>query len=112
MGVPPGSAVSSTGKCFPRSRLPRIRSWVDLPLPSGPSKVINRPRLIAASLVIDEIQNLLQVVPRLALGVLIIGTEQIRGVVRHHHRNVMPLVPVSAQAGHSVFGREQRFGSG
>src|SRR5258706_15409183 len=108
MGVPPGSAVSSTGRFFPRSCLPKMRSWVDLPLPSGPSKVINRPRFIAGPLVINEMQNLLQIVPRLALSVLIIGTEQIGGMIRYHHRNVMPLVPVPAKAGNSVFGREQR----
>src|SRR5439155_22555404 len=43
-GVPPGSPVSSAATPRERSHSARWRAAVVLPLPSGPSRVMNRPR--------------------------------------------------------------------
>ena len=38
--------------------------------------------------IVDEVQDLLQVFPGFALGVLIVGAQQVRRMIRHHHRNI------------------------
>src|SRR6185369_3502986 len=43
MGVPPGSRSTRTARPMDFSRSASKAIWVDLPLPSLPSKVINRP---------------------------------------------------------------------
>src|SRR5271168_2593875 len=101
MGVPPGSALSRMGMPSSRRRAPSIRHWVDLPLPSGPSKVRKRP------LVVDIMQHCFQVFPGLALGILIVQTQQIRWMISHHYRNVAPFMPFPAQARDPFFGAEQ-----
>src|SRR5258708_6940000 len=57
--------------------------------------------------VIHKVQNLLQIFPRLPLCVLIVRPQQIRGMIRHHHRIIPPFVPIPAQAHDAVLGREQ-----
>ena len=42
-GVPPGSRVVTTASPASSRRAARRASWVDLPAPSPPSKVISRP---------------------------------------------------------------------
>src|SRR5271157_3642078 len=49
MGVPPGSAVSSTVRPRARRRVARRCIWVVLPEPSMPSKVMKRPRVAMGS---------------------------------------------------------------
>src|SRR5262245_3317639 len=53
-GEPPGSRVSTTSMPTACSRAPSSAEWVDLPVPSPPSKVMNRPRIspLAGSVVI------------------------------------------------------------
>src|SRR5690242_2875501 len=86
--VPPGSMFSTTGYPSRPSRSDRSLSCVDLPLPSLPSNVIRRPRLI-----IYKMENSLQVFPCFPLRLLIVLPKKIRGVIGDHHRNVVPFVP-------------------
>ena len=44
IGVPPGSAESSTSRPNAFKRADSMRACVDVPLPSGPSKVIKGAR--------------------------------------------------------------------
>ena len=44
-GEPPGSRVSTTDTPTERSRSANVAVWVDLPLPSPPSKVMKCPRM-------------------------------------------------------------------
>ena len=55
-GVPPGSRVSCTPMPNERSRAASIAAWVDLPVPSPPSKVMKRPRM--SPLVAGEFRRL------------------------------------------------------
>src|SRR5579872_1547379 len=103
MGVPPGSALSSTTRPLARKRAAKSRAWVDLPLPSGPSNVMKRPPRLVAS-VINEVEDFLQIVPRFALGVLVVGPQQIRGMIGDHNGEIAPLVPLAAQAHDAVLG--------
>ena len=52
MGVPPGSAVSTTVRPQPRRRAAKRRNWVVLPDPSMPSKVINDPRFAMGDFIV------------------------------------------------------------
>src|SRR5579884_3976190 len=104
MRPPPGSAVSKTARPWRRRRSASRRNCVDLPLPSKPSNVMNRPR---RRLVIDIVQDLLQVFPRLPFCGLIILPQQVGRMIRHHDRNVAPLLPVAAQPHDSLLGSEQ-----
>src|SRR5580698_2430196 len=106
IGVPPGSALSSTVRPSPRKRSASIRAWVLLPLPSGPSKVMKRPRSV-----VNIVQDLLQILPCFFLRVLIVGPQQIGRMVGDHHLNVAPLIPFSAQP-RDAFLAEQSFGRG
>src|SRR4051812_45963987 len=57
-GDPPGSRVTMVRRPAPSRRSASILIWVDLPDPSPPSKVINRPRAelsFAAGLTISEL---------------------------------------------------------
>jgi hypothetical protein len=54
-----------------------------------------RGPMFFAGLVVHEVQNLLQILPRLALGLLVVRTQQIRRMVGHDQRDVAPLVPAS-----------------
>src|SRR5687768_6846926 len=49
MVVPPGSRVTKTGHCGDSSAAASRRICVDLPLPSGPSKVMKRDTVITLS---------------------------------------------------------------
>src|SRR4051794_17938535 len=100
---PPGSMFSKMARPAERRRSDNRRIWVDLPLPSRPSKVMKNPRLV-----VDIVEDFLEVIPRFALGVLVIRPEQVRGVVGDHHRNVAPLVPVAAEPGDAFLRAEQR----
>src|SRR5580704_12540388 len=106
MGVPPGSAVSRTSRPASRSLLASRRNWVDLPLPSGPSKVIKTPR----RLVINEVKGLLQVLPGFALGILVVGPQKVGRMEGDNQRNIAPFVPAAAQTSDAVLGGEQRLG--
>src|SRR5580704_648080 len=108
MGEPPGSTLSRTGRPSPRRRSASSRACVIVPLPSGPSKVMKRPRL----LVVDIVQDLLQVLPRFLLRVLIVGPQQIGGMVGDHQLNVAPFVPFPAHPRHAFRGAEQSLGGG
>src|SRR6202522_2277841 len=105
MGVPPGSTLSSTARPAARRGWASKRACVLLPLPSGPSKVMKRPRSV-----VDIVQDLFQILPRFLLCVLIIGPQQVRGMVGHHHLNVAPAMPFSAQARDAVLGVEHGLG--
>src|SRR5580700_7239176 len=109
IGVPPGSTDSSTGRPSLRKRCASIRACVLLPLPSGPSKVMKRPRLVVdPRLVVNIVQDLLQILPCFFLGVLIVGPQQIGRMVSDHHLDVAPLIPFSAQPRDAVLA-EQSF---
>src|ERR1019366_4429604 len=56
------------------------------------------PRPLTPS-VVHVVQHLLEVFPRLALGLLIVLAQQVRRVVRHHHGNILPLEPLAAHLG-------------
>src|SRR5205807_4718739 len=45
VGVPPGSRVTTTALPSPVSRAARRFTWVDFPVPSPPSKVMNFPAI-------------------------------------------------------------------
>src|SRR5579862_3215923 len=47
-GDPPGSRVSTTPIPIDRKRCANAAAWVDLPVPSPPSKVMKRPRISAS----------------------------------------------------------------
>src|ERR1017187_5732306 len=49
--------------------------------------------------IVDVVQHLLEVFPCLALGVLVVGAQQVRGMIRHHHGNLLPLEPLAAHLG-------------
>src|ERR1700733_2947690 len=106
IGVPPGSTLSNSGRPSPRRRSASMRACVLLPLPSGPSKVMKTPR----PLIVDIVQDLLQILPRFFLRVLIVGPQQIGGMVGNHHLNIPPVMPFPAQPGDAVLGVEHRLG--
>ena len=54
--------------------------------------------------VVDEVQRFLQILPRLALGVLIVGAQQVRRMIGDDERDVAPFVPVASQPRDAVFG--------
>src|SRR5579872_3647078 len=107
MGVPPGSTVSSTWWPSPRRRSASSRACVLLPLPSGPSNVRKTPRLV-----VDIVQDHFEILPSFLLGVLVVGPQQIRRMVGHHHRNIAPALPFSAQSRDALLGSEHSFGRG
>src|SRR5262245_56023044 len=47
-------------------------------------------------LVVHEMQDLLQIFPSFALGVLIARAQKVGRMVRHHHRDVAPFEPAAA----------------
>ena len=57
-------------------------------------------------------KRLLEILPGFALGVLVIGAQKIRRVKSHNQRNVVPLMPLTAQPGYAVFTAQQSFRGG
>src|ERR1035438_6608409 len=49
--------------------------------------------------IVNEVQDLLQIFPSLALGVLVVLAQKVRGVVRGHHRDLLPLEPLAPHLG-------------
>ena len=92
----------STLPCGPWRKSPRT------PAPCGGARRESARRVIPPSFpaelasdssVVHEVQNLLEIFPGLALGVLIVSPQQVRGVVRHHHRHLAPLEPLAPHLG-------------
>ena len=52
--VPPGSRVMVTGRPWARRERANFSTWVLLPLPSRPSKVINFPRAGTSKMIAGE----------------------------------------------------------
>src|SRR5580658_4932437 len=119
--VPPGSWFSTTVWPAARNRSTRSRAWVVFPLPSLPSKVMNRPLVICSvcvgqatrspaphkASVIHIMEHSLEIQPGIALGLGADLAEQIGGVVGDHHRNAVPAMPLAAKPGDSLLHAEQ-----
>src|SRR5258706_12741307 len=54
-------------------------------------------------------ERLLQVLPGLPLRILIVGPQQVRRMIRHHDRYVIPFKPVAAHSGDPFLASEHRF---
>src|SRR5947209_15641007 len=107
IGVPPGSTDRRMLWPAAISRSASSWSWVLLPLPSGPSKVMNSPRAPARSWsVVDKVQDFLEIFPGFLFRLLIIGAQQVRRMERDDERTAVPFVPAPAQARHTVLGSE------
>src|ERR1017187_1187014 len=60
-------------------------------------------RCAAGGSIVYEVEDLLEVFPGLAFGVLIVRPQQERWMVRHHHRDIAPLKPLPAHLGDTLF---------
>src|SRR5436190_8388157 len=58
--------------------------------------------------VVHEMQDLLQVFPRLALSIHVVSSQQKGGMISHHHWNIPPLEPPAAHFRDAFFVPRQR----
>src|SRR4051794_10398950 len=111
IGVPPGSWFGVTRWPSCSSLACSNRSWVDFPLPSVPSNVMNSPVGFGSleDSVIDEMEQSFQIFPGFTARCLIVLAKEIRRMIRNHHGNAVPCLPVAAKFRDAFFGIEKRF---
>src|ERR1700733_1204242 len=91
----------------------RLRLGADLDFGTlGPIERSPRPRRPAAQAlfrsvglrlwsIVNEVQDLLQVLPGLSLGCLVITAQQERRVIADHHWDIAPPIPIAAHTRHA-----------